>query len=113
MLGPHMEAERLAEYNAWFAVDAFDGVAVPFVGEAAAAAIVGAFRELPVSGWHVHGDGLQRDVLRALDHVGPVAARQNKINAIVRQPDGGLLGDWVESPREQFELWRPPPKHAS
>ena len=81
-------------------------MAVPFVGEAAAAAIVGAFRELPVSGWHLHGDGLQRDVVRALDGLEPAAMRQNKVNAVVRQADGGLRGDWVESPREQYELWR-------
>ena len=52
------------------------------------------------------GGKLQGDVVGALDDLGPVAARQGKANAIVRQPDGALVGHWVESPREQYELWR-------
>jgi 3-dehydroquinate dehydratase/shikimate dehydrogenase len=102
LLGPQLERERLAEYNAWFAADGFDGVAVPVVADSEAAAIVSGFRELPVAGWHIHGADLQRDVLSALDSVPP----QSKANAIVRRADGALVGDWVESPREQYELWR-------
>lgn len=105
LLGPHTEPARLAEYNAWFVRDGGDGVAVPVVAEANAAAIVAAFRELPVSGWHIHGSALQSTVISAVDELAPSAARQNKVNGIVRRRDGGLEGHWVESPREQFELW--------
>ena len=106
LLGPHTESARLAEYNAWFDADACDGVAVPFLAERDAAAIVAAYRGLPVSGWHVHGGELQRDVVGVMDALGPSARRQGKVNAVVRGADGGLTGEWVESPREQYELWR-------
>jgi hypothetical protein len=106
LLGPHAEPERLAEYNAWFADDGCDGVAVPFIADNDAAEVVSAFRELPVSGWHVHGTQLQHNVLPALDGLAAAAARQGKVNAVVRRVDGGLAGHWVESPREQYELWR-------
>jgi 3-dehydroquinate dehydratase type I len=106
LLGPHAESERLAAYNAWFDADAWDGVAVPFLAEHDAAEIVGTFRELPISGWHVHGAELQKDVLSKVDELDPSARRQGKVNALVRQADGGLAGHWVESPREQYELWR-------
>ena len=105
LLGPHAEAERIAEYNAWFVEDDFDGVAVPFTADRDAARIVAAYRELPVSGWHVHGQDLQRDVRAAVDDLAPKAAQQAKANAIVRAADGALIGHWVESPREQYALW--------
>jgi 3-dehydroquinate dehydratase/shikimate dehydrogenase len=105
LLGPHVERDRLAEYNTWFAADAFDGVAVPFPAEANAADIVASFRELPLSGWHIHGEDFQRDVVRRLDEISPKAAQQAKVNAVVRRQDASLLGDWVESPRQQYELW--------
>ncbi len=106
LLGAHHEGERLREYNAWFAGEAFDGVAVPFAASAHAGEVVSAFRELPVHGWHVHGADLQRDIVRALDDLGPVARRQDKVNAVVRLGNGSLVGHWVESPREQYDLWR-------
>jgi 3-dehydroquinate dehydratase / shikimate dehydrogenase len=106
LLGPHQERERLAEYNAWFDADEFDAVAVPFRAERDAAAIVQAFRELPVSGWHVHGAELQTDVVNVVDQLEGGARRQGKVNAVVRHRGGELLGHWVESPREQYELWR-------
>lgn len=108
LLGPHLERERLGEYNAWFAADALDAVAVPFVSDLAAAAdeIVSAFRELPVSGWHIHGEALQRSVLAVLDELGPEAARQHKANSILHRADESLVGHWVESPKEQYDLWR-------
>jgi 3-dehydroquinate dehydratase / shikimate dehydrogenase len=106
LLGPHTEPARLTEYNAWFVQDAEDGVAVPFVASSDSAGIVSAFRELPVSGWHIHGSDLQAEVVSILDELAPSAARQNKVNGIVRAPDGGLVGHWVESPREQYEVWQ-------
>jgi 3-dehydroquinate dehydratase type I len=106
LLGPHAEAERLAEYNAWFAADRFDGVAVPLLAKSDAAGIVAAYRELPVSGWHVHGAELQKDILSVLDELDGGARRQGKVNAVARRVEGGLVGHWVESPREQYELWR-------
>ena len=105
LLGPHLERDRLREYNAWFASDSVDAVAVPVIASSDAAALVSGFRALPVSGWHVHGSELQHDLVRALDDLGPVARRQGKANAIVRSADGALVGHWVESPREQYELW--------
>jgi 3-dehydroquinate dehydratase type I len=105
LLGPHAEPARLAEYNAWFVRDRSDGVAVPFVASSAAAGIVAAFRELPVSGWHVHGSELQTEVLAGLDELAPSASRARKVNGIVRRADGGLVGHWVESPREQYDVW--------
>jgi 3-dehydroquinate dehydratase type I len=105
LLGPHTEVDRLAEYNAWFAADDVDGVAVPFVVAADAASVIEAFRELPVSGWHIHGETLQRDVLSLIDDLTEKAARQRKANAVVRREDGTLRGGWVESPREQYEMW--------
>jgi 3-dehydroquinate dehydratase type I len=103
LLGPHTERERLRDYNAWFVSEEFDGVAVPFVADADADGIVTAFRELPVSGWHIHGAELQAGVLAALDEV---RSGQARVNAVVRRGDGALVGHWVESPREQYELWR-------
>jgi 3-dehydroquinate dehydratase type I len=105
LLGPHMEAARLAEYNGWFTRDGWDGMAVPFVAGSDAAGIVSAFRALPVSGWHIHGADLQAEVVSTLDELAPSAARQNKVNGIVRDAEGGLIGHWVESPREQYEVW--------
>src|SRR5205807_2339403 len=105
LLGPHVETDRLGEYNAWFGDDGWDGVAVPFVADADAAKSVHAFRELPVSGWHVHGSDLQTDVLSAVDNLAGSASARGKVNSVVRRADGGLVGDWVESPREQYELW--------
>jgi 3-dehydroquinate dehydratase type I len=105
LLGPHAEGQRLGEYNAWFGEDGWDGVAVPFVASANAAGIVSAFRELPVSGWHIHGADLQAEVVSTLDDLAPSASRQNKVNGIVRDPEGGLVGHWVESPREQYKVW--------
>lgn len=107
LLGPHSETDRLAEYNAWFTQDGVDAVAVPFTASAHAAEIVEAFRELPVAGWHVHGRELQLEVLTSVDEVSRKARRLGRVNAIVRRPgDGALLGHWVESPREQYELWQ-------
>lgn len=107
LLGPHTEPARLTEYNAWFTQDAFDGVAVPVVApaDADASAIVAAFRELPMHGWHIHGQELQSRAVQALDALAPTAQRQGRANAIVARADGGLVGDWVESPREQYDLW--------
>ena len=100
LLGPHVESDRVSEYNAWFARDGVDGIAVPFVTDTDAAKTVAAFRELPVGGWHIHGESLQRDVVSALDHV-----QVDRVNAVVMREDGSLAGRWVESPREQYELW--------
>jgi len=106
LLGAHLETERLTEYNAWFARDGLDAVAVPCVASADAPGIVAAYRELPVSGWHLHGEELQTTVGQALDELAPSACRQGKVNAIVEQGDESLAGHWVESPAEQYELWR-------
>jgi 3-dehydroquinate dehydratase / shikimate dehydrogenase len=107
LLGPHVENDRLSDYNAWFAADGADGVAVPVQveGDADAAGIVDAFRRLPMSGWHIHGAELQTGVGQALDEIGSTACRQGKVNAVVAYADGRLLGEWVESPREQYALW--------
>ncbi|GEM_PF-501808 len=104
LLGPHPETERAAQYNAWFAAEGVNAVAVPFVAREAAAEIVAAFRELPIAGWHIHGEALQRAVLAALDELAPRAAHQGKVNAIVAH-GGALRGDWVESPEQQYALW--------
>jgi 3-dehydroquinate dehydratase/shikimate dehydrogenase len=106
LLGPHAEAERLAQYNTWFADDRFDGVAVPFLALSDAPRIVEAYRELPVSGWHVHGADLQKRIVAALDELDAKARRHGKVNGVVRRGDGGLVGHWVESPREQYAVWR-------
>jgi 3-dehydroquinate dehydratase/shikimate dehydrogenase len=106
LLGPHLETERLTEYNAWFARDDVDAVAVPIVAHADAPGIVSAFCELPARGWHIHGDELQTTVGQALDELASSACRQGKVNAIVRGADGSLVGEWVESPAEQYALWR-------
>ncbi len=102
LLGPHDETERVREYNAWFARDGVDGVAVPFVASGRAAGVVSAYRELPVSGWHVHGQSLQQDVVAELDEL---RSGNGRANAIVRTAAGALRGAWVESPLEQYELW--------
>jgi 3-dehydroquinate dehydratase type I len=106
LLGPHVERERLREYNAWFTADARDAVAVPFPASGDAARIVSAFRELPspVAGWHIHGEALQRDVVSVMDELTPAAQRQAKVNAVAVR-EGALRGHWVESPREQYEFW--------
>jgi hypothetical protein len=103
LLGPRTETDRLRDYNRWFGEAGFDGVAVPFLAGEGAAEIVSAYRELPVSGWHVHGFELQSDVVPVLDEL---RSSSGRANAIVRSADGALHGCWVESPREQFEVWR-------
>jgi 3-dehydroquinate dehydratase / shikimate dehydrogenase len=104
LLGPHLEPERAAEYNAWFASAGVDGVAVSFPAASDAAAVLHAYRELPVSGWHIHGEPLQHAALAALDDLDAKARAQNKVNAVVARASA-LCGTWVESPREQFEFW--------
>ena len=106
LLGPHLETDRLTEYNAWFARDQVAAVAVPIVATNDAPGIVSAFGELPVKGWHIHGEELQTTVGQALDELASSACRQGKVNAIVRCADGSLVGEWVESPAEQYALWR-------
>lgn len=105
LLGAHLESDRLRDYNAWFASDAVDAVAVPVIADSDSPSIVSAFRELPVCGWHVHGQEMQSTVGQALDDLSAGACRQGKVNAIILR-DGALAGHWVESPREQYELWR-------
>jgi 3-dehydroquinate dehydratase/shikimate dehydrogenase len=104
LLGPHAEPERAAEYNAWFTAEGLDAVAVSFPASSDAAKILQAYRELPVAGWHIHGEPLQRDAVSALDDLDARAQRQNKVNAVVARGDA-LCGTWVESPSEQFEFW--------
>jgi 3-dehydroquinate dehydratase/shikimate dehydrogenase len=106
LLGAHLETDRLAEYNAWFTQDNADAVAVPFVTQDDGPGIISTFAELPVDGWHVHGDELQTTVGQALDELATSACRQGKVNGIARRRDGRLVGHWVESPREQYALWR-------
>jgi hypothetical protein len=105
LLGPHLEMERAAEYNAWFADDHVDAVAVPFPSHMDAPSVVDAFRELPVDGWHVHGAELQSTVGQALDDLASTACRQGKVNAIVADANGALSGHWVETPRQQYDVW--------
>ena len=106
LLGPHLETDRLTEYNAWFERDRVDAVALPVQVDTDAPAIVSAFRTLPISGWHVHGSDLQSTVGQALDDLASSACRQGNVNAIVRCPDGALAGHWVDSPADQYALWR-------
>jgi 3-dehydroquinate dehydratase / shikimate dehydrogenase len=104
LLGPQPEPDRAAEYNEWFQSTGLDGVAVSFPAASDAALILRAFRELPVAGWHIHGEPLQRDALSALDQVETKAQRHGKVNAVVAHGEA-LCGTWVESPREQFAYW--------
>jgi 3-dehydroquinate dehydratase / shikimate dehydrogenase len=104
LLGPHSEPERAAEYNAWFSSAGRDAVAVSFPTSGHAAEILREYRDLPVGGWHIHGEALQRDVVSALDDLDTKARAQNKVNAVVAR-DHTLCGTWVESPREQFAFW--------
>ena len=86
---------------------ACDGVAVPFLADDDAPGIVAAFRELPVSGWHVHGAELQTDGRPGagrsrIERRAPGQGQRHR-----RAPaDGALVGHWVESPAEQYDLWR-------
>jgi len=102
LLGPHVENDLLREYNSWFHTDGIDGVGVPMVASSEAGDIVQAFREVPASGWHIHGAELQVDVAGVVQD----RAGRGKVNAVVRRGDGALDGYWVESPREQYKLWR-------
>lgn len=104
LLSPHDEPAMAARYNSWFAAAGVDAVAVPFRAHEDAADVVSAFRELPVAGWHIHGSQLQDTVGQALDGLESGACRQGKVNAIFGR-QGALVGDWVESPEEQFARW--------
>ena len=105
LLGPEPDTANAGRYNAWFDALGQDAVALPIVAEEEASDVVAAYREVPVAGWHVHGPSLQATVPAALDDLGPSARRQGKVNAIVADVDGALVGHWVESPAEQLALW--------
>lgn len=104
LLAPQVETAWAALANGRFAAAGVDAVAVPFVAAADAAAIVQAFRELPVAGWGVRGDDLQATVARGIDELAPSADRAGKVNTIVARGDR-LVGEWVESLDEQIERW--------
>jgi 3-dehydroquinate dehydratase/shikimate dehydrogenase len=105
LLGPYLDAERVAFYNTRFRERAVDAVAVPFVAGGDAPGIVDAFRALPVAGWHVLGAELQATVGQALDRLDASACSAGQVNAILAEPDGSLRGAWVDSPEEQASLW--------
>ena len=104
LLSPHVESGLATQHNGWLAESGLDAVTIPVPATDDAAGIVSAYRELPMAGWHVHGEALQATVGQALDRLDPTACRQGKVNAIVAEGEQ-LAGHWVETPREQLELW--------
>jgi 3-dehydroquinate dehydratase type I len=105
LMGHSLDTDGARRYNDWFARLDIDAVAVPFEVQDGADATVAAYRELPISGWHVHGAPLQAQVGRALDALAVSAQRQGRVNAVVGDGSGALTGHWVESPAEQLALW--------
>lgn len=105
LLAERLETGPAAQFNALFAECGMEGVAVPFLAQGDVAAVVEAFRELEMTGWHVYGGDLQQSVLSAVDQLDPSARVQARVNAVVRVEDGSLVGAWVGTPEEQFALW--------
>lgn len=102
-LGPRVESERVHEYNRGFRRHGLDAVCVPFPCPAQPAAVVRAFRDYGVAGYHVHPP-LQETVVAALDELDLPARVQGRVNAIYRRGDA-LVGTFVPTPAEQFLLW--------
>jgi 3-dehydroquinate dehydratase / shikimate dehydrogenase len=105
LLGSQIDARLAGRYNAWFAEAGVDALAVPFVSSADTAdQVVSAYRRLPVAGWHIADEAAQRQVVRALDVVRGEARQQGRVNAVALR-DQLLVGDWVQAPEAQLELW--------
>lgn len=96
------------QYNDWFARAGLDALAVPIPlapGDAVGD-VIQAYRELPVSGWHVHGSAWQASLGSSLEDLDPAALARRKVNGVLVREDGRTLrGTWVESPAEQFFAW--------
>lgn len=96
------------QYNDWFGQAGLDAVAIPFPlapGDDAGD-VIEAYRELPVSGWHVHGAAGQAGLRSSVRDVDMAARTAGKVNGVLVLEDGQTLrGTWVESPAEQFFAW--------
>src|SRR5207249_11701788 len=66
VLAPTRESVLLRRFNGWFHGHDVDAVAVPFVASADAISILTALQEVPVSGWHVPDEALQRELSASL-----------------------------------------------
>ncbi len=105
LLGSQIGPRLAGRYNEWFAEADVDAVALPFVSSAETAdRVVTAYRRLPIAGWSIADEAAQRQVVGALDVLQPAARELGRVNAITLR-DQMLVGDWVEAPEAELELW--------
>jgi 3-dehydroquinate dehydratase type I len=104
VLAPTRESVLLRRFNAWFIGHAIDAVAVPFVASADAASILTALQDIPVSGWYVPDESLQRELAVSLSEITPEARRRGLVNSVAIG-DGRFHGSWLVSPSDQVEVW--------
>ena len=104
VLAPTRESVLLRRFNAWFIGHDVDAVAVPFVASADAISIMTALQDVPVSGWYVSNEALQRELATSLSDITPDARRRGLVNSVAIE-DLRLRGAWLVSPSDQVEVW--------
>jgi hypothetical protein len=104
VLASSREDLLVRRFNAWFLGHDIDAVAVPFVSSNGAVPIMSALREVPVLGWYVPEESIQRELAVTLSDIAPEARRRELVNSVTIEGDR-LLGSWLVSPSDQVEVW--------
>jgi 3-dehydroquinate dehydratase type I len=91
-------------FNAWFMGHGLDAVAIPFVATGDALATLSAFGEVPVSGWYVPDEALQRTLAEQLSSSEGLVQRQERVNSVSFE-QGRPRGSWQVTPSDQVEAW--------
>ena len=104
VLAPHREDLLIRRFNAWFIGHGVDVVAVPFIARTEAIEILSDLREIPVSGWYVPDEMLQRELAGSLPNLAPEARRRGLVNSVTFEASGPR-GSWQATPSDQVEAW--------
>ena len=91
-------------FNSWFVGHAVNAVAVPVTASSDPIGILSAFREIPVSGWYIPDEGLQRELATTLPNSPLEFGRQGKVNS-VSFDHGEPVSSWQVTPADQVEAW--------
>ncbi len=104
VLGCQVDRSTLRRLNGWFHAAELDAVAVPFPTDGPAAPVIRGFRELPVSGWYLAGEGVRPPAGETLDVLRSSALHRGAANTIYADGEA-LVGEWAGSLEEVFALW--------